>query len=108
MNEEAKLCEHLRPVGEHLRSTGASVNSAGQPWSQNCRYWVYFNVVLDVDDLRRRFALPAEVAVHENADPKSGTERGLVCEMHHDAVMGYHPNDRPRAVPPPPPGWLPT
>ena len=93
-DEEAALCEHLRPVGEHLRSAGASVTSAGRPWSKNCRYWVYFNTVLDVDDLRRRFALPPEVSVHANDDPRSGLERGLVCDLHHDAVMGRHPSER--------------
>jgi hypothetical protein len=90
--EEEALCEHLRPVGEHLRASGASVTSAGRPWSRNCRYWVYFNVVLDVDALRRRFALPESVEVSRNDDPRSGLELGLVCSADHDAVMGVHPS----------------
>ena len=93
-NEEAKLCEHLRPLGEHLRAAGYSVTHAGQPWSRNCRYWVYFNTVLDVDELRRRFALPATVVTHSNDDPRSGLERGLVCELDHDAVIGRHPSEK--------------
>lgn len=91
MNEERALCEHLRPVGEHLRAAGFRVVHAGTPWSKNCRYWVYFDAVLDVDDLRRRFALPATVELHENLDPKSGTERGLVCSLDHDGVLGRLP-----------------
>lgn len=94
MDEEAKLCEHLRPVGERLRASGASVTYAGQPWSKNCRYWVYFNAVLDVDDLRRRFSLPATVTVHSNDDPRSGLEFGLVCGIDHDAVIGRHPSEK--------------
>jgi hypothetical protein len=92
--EETRLCEHLRPVGEYLRASGFSVTSAGQPWSQNCRYWVYFNTILDVDDLRRRFALPETVSVHQNDDSRSGLEMGLVCDVDHDAVIGHHPSQR--------------
>jgi hypothetical protein len=91
MHEESKLCEHLRPVGEYLRSRGARVSYAGQAWSDQCRYWVYFATVLDVDDLRKRFSLPESVVVHENLDERSGTERGLVCEVDRDAVMGLLP-----------------
>jgi len=99
--EETRLCEHLRPVGEYLRASGFSVTSAGQPWSLNCRYWVYFNTILDVDDLRRRFSLPVAVCDHRNDDPRSGLELGLVCDLDHDAVVGFHPSERKGGAPGP-------
>lgn len=103
-DEERRLCEDLRPIGEHLRRAGHSVSFAGQSWSANCRYWVYFDTALDVEDLRQRFALPAHVSVRENSDPRSGRERGLVCDVHHDAVMGRYPSKtkRPGGTRPPP------
>jgi hypothetical protein len=82
------LCQHLHALERALLSSGARETFRGQAWSENCREWVYFDVRLDPAALRRRFALPACVQAHENADPRSGLERGLVCTQCHDAVMG--------------------
>lgn len=90
-NPVGSLCEDLRAVGEQLLASGFRVTSAGQPWTENCRLWVYFDSVLAVEELRRRHALPSHVVVHENTDPRSGLELGLVCELHHDAVVGLPP-----------------
>lgn len=52
---------------------------------------------LDVAAIESRLNFPAYVEVHENLDPKSGTERGFVCTECHDAVMGRvrcEPNHR--------------
>jgi hypothetical protein len=91
--ENRHVCEHLRAVEDHLREKCA-VTYAGQPWSANCRFWIYFDVVLDCDALRARFELGPEVTVHVNDDPKSGREKGLFCATCKDAVVGIHPMDR--------------
>jgi hypothetical protein len=45
-------------------------------------------VVLDVESLRERLGLDASLEVHTATDPRAGTEHGLVCREHQDAVMG--------------------
>jgi hypothetical protein len=92
------ICEHLRPVLEYLRSQGVSIYSVGTPWSTNCRTWVYFkDVILDPDALKKRLALPAVVQSHSHRGTHEGSEQGLVCREHHDALMGAHPEVAPAA-----------
>jgi hypothetical protein len=82
------VCKHLAPLEKALIASGATVTSRGAAWSRNCREWVYFDVRLDIDAIRERFALPDCVKVHENKDPRSGLERGFECAACNDAVMG--------------------
>jgi hypothetical protein len=82
------ICEHLRAVEAAVVATGARETYRGQAWTERCREWVYFDVRLDLDELRRALDLDPCVVDHENTDPKSGTERGLVCTTHHDGVIG--------------------
>lgn len=82
------VCPHLRSLEQALHAAQIRETSRGTPWSQNCREWVYFDVRLDVEALQRRFAFPPCVVVHENTDPRSGLEKGFVCEECHDAVIG--------------------
>ena len=90
---EKHVCDHLRKLEDHLVSEGHRITASGQVWSMNCRFWIYFDAVLDCDALRKRFELPAFVVVHQNDDPRSGREKGLVCETDQDAIMGLHPLD---------------
>lgn len=87
------LCPHLRPLEQALQAARIRECFRGTPWSQNCREWVYFEVRLDVEALQRRFAFPPCVVVHENADERSGREKGFVCEECHDAVIGLVAGD---------------
>ncbi len=82
------VCEHLRSLENALIERGYTVTSRGQAWSDNCREWVYFDCVLDIEAVRKRFSLPYCVRMHENLDCKSGTERGFECIKCRDAVMG--------------------
>jgi hypothetical protein len=82
------ICIHLIELESALQEFDARETYRGQAWSDNCRLWVYFDVVLDIAALQQRFKFDACVTVHENLDPKSGTERGFVCETCHDAIMG--------------------
>jgi hypothetical protein len=65
----------------------------GQPWSANCREWVYYDCVLDVEKLKSRHDFATCVTVSRNDDQRSGREMGFYCEQCHDAVMGFHPED---------------
>ena len=85
------LCEHLVAVRDYIVAQGGKITYVGTPWSRNCRTWVYFDVVLDVDSLRKRFELPPSIVSHSHLGTHDGHEQGLVCQEHHDAVMGPHP-----------------
>jgi len=87
------VCEHLRALEDHLVSQGVKITFSGQAWSSNCRFWIYFDAVLDCDALQKKFHLPKCVTVHVNDDPRSGREKGLDCSACHDAIMGRHPAD---------------
>lgn len=82
------LCVHLADLEKAIMESGVKETYRGASWSENCREWVYFDVTLDTDALRQRFKLPDYVQLHENKDQRSGLERGFVCTLCHDAVMG--------------------
>lgn len=96
---EKHVCRHLRPLEDDLASRGIAVAGAGQPWSQNCRWWLQYSVVFDCEALIRRLKLDSCVEVHVNDDPRSGREQGLVCSRHHDGIIGRHPLDAPGFTP---------
>ena len=81
-------CTHVRWLEEALTKAGFPETFRGAAWSANCREWVYFDVRLDIPRIVREFAIPDCVEVHENSDPRSGLEEGLVCRTCKDAVMG--------------------
>lgn len=90
---ESGVCEHLRPVEDYIRSQGARVMGIGSYWSINCRTWVVFqDVILDAEALKKKFSLPDFVSVHTHRGTHDGSEHGLVCERHHDALIGVHPD----------------
>ncbi len=82
------VCRHLAAVEKALIDGGFKEIYRGQAWSRNCRQWVYFDCVLDIDVIRRTFDLPDCVRMHQNLDCKTGTERGLLCTACWDGVMG--------------------
>jgi len=91
--QDVGLCEHLQPAEKYLRDHGARVISAGRPWSANCHIWAYFDAVLDCERLIKDLSLAACVQVHDHRGTHDGSERGLVCTVHQDGVMGPHPSD---------------
>ena len=93
--EVPQICEHLQPLADYLTAAGIEVTFAGQPWSTNCRTWIYFNIELNIEDLKIRFSLTPPVTLHTNEDTHSGLERGFVCTEHHDAVIGIYKPHRP-------------
>ena len=90
--EKPEVCEHLLPLEKYISSVGAKETSRGKAWSANCRTWVYFDVILNVDALRKKLDLNDCIKVHEHIGTHSGTELGLICEVHEDGIMGAHPN----------------
>jgi hypothetical protein len=82
------VCKHLAALEQALIRRGVKVTFRGAAWSKNCREWAYFDVRLDIAAIQERFAFPGCVQVHENKDPRSGRERGFVCDSCNDGLMG--------------------
>lgn len=85
------MCEHLSELENELKARNIKETYRGQPWSDNCLEWVYFDGVLNLEKLRERLQLPAHVVDYRNDDQRSGAEMGFVCELCKDAIMGVHP-----------------
>ena len=72
----------------------------GQPWSNNCREWVYFDCFIDTKAVRSRVALAACVGDHSHRGTHDGEERGFVCSDCHDGIIGaYEPKAGERRFP---------
>jgi len=87
------LCEHLRAAEKYVRDHGGRVVYSGRPWSASCHVWVYFDTILDSDRLIKGLGLDACVQVHDHRGTHDGSERGIVCTVHNDGIMGPHPAD---------------
>ena len=85
------MCEHLVRLDDELKNKGIQETFRGKAWSENCREWVYYDCVLSLDKLKKRFNFPDFVKVHINDDNKSGMESGFYCELCKDGVIGIHP-----------------
>lgn len=92
------LCEHLRSAEKYVRDHGGRVISSGRPWSANCHVWVYFDTILDSERLIQGLQLASCVQVHDHRGTVDGSERGIVCTVHHDGIMGPHPADAPSSA----------
>jgi hypothetical protein len=90
---DAGLCEHLAPAERYVRDQGAKLVSCCRPWSANCHIWAYFDALLDCERLIKTLCLDPCVKIHDHRGTHDGSERGLVCVVHHDGVIGRHPSD---------------
>ncbi|WP_166350664.1 hypothetical protein [Phytoactinopolyspora limicola] len=79
---------HLAALEAELIAAGIPETARGALWSKNCREWVYFDVVLDLEALTNRFGFDPCVNTHQNLDSRSGLESGFVCTRCDDAVVG--------------------
>ena len=52
------MCEHLKSLGDELAAAGIEETYRGQPWTENCREWIYYNCWLDLKSIRERMNLP--------------------------------------------------
>lgn len=90
-------CEHLRDLESALLARRFRETFRGQPWSRNCREWVYFDCHLALDAVRKAFALDERVKDHVHRGTHDGAEAGFVCQEHWDAIVGLHPDFAPGA-----------
>ena len=81
----------LRKIAGRLVDQMVPITFYGQAWSKATGDWVYFDTVLDLEELRKEYALGETIVVHENHDPKSGTERGFIDTETGEGLMGKLP-----------------
>lgn len=84
------ICEHLRSLEHALVARGIRETFRGQPWSQNCREWVYFDCFIDTAAVRTTLALAECVQDHVHRGTHDGQERGFVCSQCHDGILGSY------------------
>ncbi|ABF42227.1 hypothetical protein Acid345_3226 [Candidatus Koribacter versatilis Ellin345] len=84
------LCEHLHPLEEAIAAVGIRETFRGAAWSKNCREWVYFDCYLELAAIRALFKFAPCVIDESHRGTHDGSERGLVCNEHWDAVMGVY------------------
>lgn len=70
------MCEHLQKAEDYLLSQGFIITWRGQPWSDNCREWVYFDSILATEELKTKLPPDACIETHEYYDMKAGPEPG--------------------------------
>jgi hypothetical protein len=87
------LCEHLQDAERYIREHGARVVSRSRPWSANCHVWVYVDALLDCERLITGLTLASCIQIHDHRGTHDGSERGIVCTIHNDGIMGPHPED---------------
>lgn len=78
----------LRKIAEQLVMNRFGITFYGQAWTNTTADWIYFDTVLDIDSLKKEFNLGDNFIVHENLDPKSGTERGVIDINTGEGLMG--------------------
>ena len=86
------VCDHLKPLEEALISAGFKETYRGRAWTRNCREWVYFDCYIPLDTVREKLGLEECVKNHSHLGTHDGQESGFECSVHHDGVMGHHPN----------------
>jgi hypothetical protein len=92
------ICEHLRPLEQAMIADGMRETYRGQPWSNNCREWVYFDCFIDTGAVRAHHALPHCVTDHAHRGTHDGRERGFVCSTCNDGIMGAYEQEEGVAV----------
>jgi len=80
--------DSIRLMAIHLIKSGVRITFYGQAWSKDPSDWIYFDTILDIDNLKKGFKLSKHIIIHENLDPKSGTEKGFIDTKTGEGLMG--------------------
>lgn len=78
----------LRKIAKDLQNQGVAITSFGQAWSKQSANWIYFDTVLNISELKAQYQQNEAITAHENTDPRSGLERGLIDTKTGEGLMG--------------------
>jgi hypothetical protein len=81
------VCEHLRPLEERIIARGFVESQRGRPRSTTCREWVTYNCDARVIAKLEGMNIPACVKHYEQSYAHRGSESGLLCDEHSDALI---------------------
>jgi hypothetical protein len=80
----------LNQIISYLIMNGGAITYVGQAWSSLESNWVYFDCVLDIEKLKKMFDPNNQITYHENSDPKSGLEKGIIDRLTDEGIMGKY------------------
>jgi hypothetical protein len=83
------VCGHLRELDNYIKSKNVKELFRGKAWSENCNEWVYYDCILNIEKLRRKFSFADCVKTHEYYDMKTANESGFYCNTCKDGIMGF-------------------
>lgn len=78
----------LREVAIYLVSQHVPITFYGRTWTKQTADWLYVDTVLDLESLQKQFHWGDHIQIHENLDPKSGTERGIIDTQTGEGIIG--------------------
>lgn len=78
----------LREVAAHLVNQNIPITYYGRTWTKQTADWLYVDAVLEVEALQEQFQWGYHIQIHENLDPKSGTERGIIDTQTGEGIIG--------------------
>ncbi len=85
------MCNHLQVLENYIKEKEITETFIGKACGDNCNEWIYFDCILDTENLKERFNLDKCIKTHEFIDIKVANELGLVCETCKDGIIGYNP-----------------
>jgi hypothetical protein len=85
--KQIKSNSHREKV-KYLLENGHRITYFEQAWSNESADCIYFDSKLDLEKQESKFKLNGNVIIHENIDPKSGTERGFIDNETGEGLIG--------------------
>ena len=78
----------LKEVATYLVNQNIPITYYGRTWTEQTADWLYVDAVLDLEALQEQFQWGDYMQIHENLDPKSGTERGIIDTQTGEGIIG--------------------
>ena len=88
------MCEHLAELDDYIKNKGIKELFRGKAWSKNCNEWVYYDCIIDIEKIKKKFPFNNCIKIHEFNDIKTANELGFFCDDCKDGIMGFNPNNK--------------
>jgi len=80
--------DKIKAMSQFLNKKGVKISYFGKAWSNEDANWIYFDCKLNIIELIKLFDPSKQLVVHENIDPRSGLEKGLIDNSTGEGIMG--------------------
>ncbi|WP_271766677.1 hypothetical protein [Aquimarina algiphila] len=78
----------LQRIAKDLQNKGIKITHFGKAWSNQPANWVYFDTVLNIEEIKTTYNLGETIQPYENLDPRTGTEKGFIDTQTGEGLMG--------------------